>query len=339
MVLPSPLEAQVIRSALVFLFTFIVVPTSILAAERESRHLVVVSGIGGEAFYRDLFHRWAVSFLELAEDHLNFDPAHMLYLAEDPARDPQRTTGPSSKEEITRVLRAVAKNSAPEDLIMVLLIGHGTARDDRVLFNLPGPDISAAELSRLLDVFEGRRVVVINTASASGPFISMVSRPGRVVIAATSTAAENLQPRFGGHFVTAFAAPAADGDKDGRVSLLEAFAYTTGEVARDYALENRLRTEHALLDDDGDGVGSRTPGGEEPDGRLAARIFLTSSDGPGSTHPQVLALTVAARALVDRIELLKRRKQELSEPEYEAQLESLLVKLALNRRAYRKGIP
>ncbi|MDJ0957931.1 MAG: hypothetical protein QNI91_13770 [Arenicellales bacterium] len=327
------------RPVLVFLFGLVALSASTLAAERDSRHLVVVNGIGGEAFYRDLFHRWAVSFMELAEKHLNINPDQVFYLAEDPTRTPQRTTSQSRKEEIERILRLVAESSKPEDLIMLLLIGHGTARDNRILFNLPGPDMSASELSEWLDAFEGRRVIVINASSASGPFVPTVARPGRVVITATSSAAENQQPRFGGHFVTAFAAPVADRDKDGRVSLLEAFVYATGEVERDYERENRLRTEHALLDDDGDGIGTRTPGGEETDGRVAARIFMTPSDVNVSTNANVLALTVAARALVDRIELLKRRKQELSVLEYETKLESLLLQLALNRQAYRKGLP
>ena len=66
---------------------------------------------------------------------------------------------------------------------------------------------------------------------------------------------------------------------------------------------------------------------------------MTPSDVNVSTNANVLALTVAARALVDRIELLKRRKQELSVLEYETKLESLLLQLALNRQAYRNGLP
>ncbi|MDH3514580.1 MAG: hypothetical protein OEM83_06900, partial [Gammaproteobacteria bacterium] len=243
--------------------------------------------------------------------------------------------GPSRREEIASVVNTVAERSVPGDLVMVLLIGHGTARGNRILFNLPGPDISAGELSTLLDALDGRRVVLVNAASASGPFLQAVSRPGRVVITATASGAENQHPRFGGHFVTAFAAPAADADKDGRVSLLEAFAYTSREVARGYESEKRLRTEHALLDDDGDGVGTRTPGGDDADGRLAARVFLRRTDVQSPVSPQALALLVEARALVDRIELWKRRKGQMGEPVYEAQLESMLVELALNRRALR----
>jgi len=49
-----------------------------------------------------------------------------------------------------------------------------------------------------------------------------------------------------------------------------------------------------------------------------------------------LALEVDARTIVDRIESLKRRKRELPETEYVGRLESLLVELALNRRALRE---
>jgi hypothetical protein len=270
---------------------------------------------------------------------MRIDPRHVFYLGEDPARAPQSITGRSRKEAIAGVLNTVAERSAPGDLVMVVLIGHGTARGDRILFNLPGPDLSAGELSTMFDALDGRRVVLVNAASSSGPFVPAVSRPGRVVITATASGAENQHPRFGGHFVTAFAAPAADIDKDGRVSLLEAFVHTSRAVARDFESEKRLQTEHALLDDDGDGVGTRTPGSDDADGRLAARLFLSRPDVHSAVSPRTLSLMVAARALVDRIELWKRRKGELSEAAYESQLESLLVELALNRRAQRAAAP
>lgn len=314
--------------------------TSIAAAPadaRDPRHLVVVSGIGGESFYRDLFHRWALSFLDHAGEHLQFDPAQLVYLAEDPGRAPERISGRSDKVEIERTLRSVAERSEPGDLVMLLLIGHGTARGDRVLFNLPGPDLSAAELSTLLDGLDDRRVVVVNAASSSGPFIPVTSGPSRVVITATANAAENRHPRFGGHFVNAFTAPAADRDKDDRVSLLEAFVFADRQVAMGYERDKRMRTEHALLDDDGDGTGTSTPGGGNSDGRLAARIFLKTESAPDSSNPGARALSAASFDLLNRIESLKRRKREFASADYTTQLESLLVELALVRRALRGG--
>lgn len=309
--------------------------SSASADSRDPRHLVVVSGIGGESFYSNLFHRWAASFLDYASEYLKLDPTQLVYLAEDPGRAPERISGRSSKGEIEQALRAVAARSEPGDLVMVLLIGHGTARGDRILFNLPGPDLSAAELSRLLDELDQRRVVVVNAASSSGPFIPATSGPHRVVITATANAAENRHPSFGGHFVNAFAAPAADRDKDGRISLLEAFVFADSQVALGYERDKRLRTEHALLDDDGDGAGTSTPGGGGSDGSLAARIFLASEIAPGTSNPGARALSAASFSLLDSIEALKRRKRELAAAEYNSQLESLLVELALVRRALR----
>jgi len=156
------------------------------------------------------------------------------------------------------------------------------------------------------------------------------------LITATANTAENQHTRFGGHFVDAFAEDAADTDKDKQVSLLEAFHYANREVARGFETEGRIRTEHAMLDDDGDGAGSRNPDADEGDGMLAARVHLqapAAADTPAGR--EALALQIEARRLVDKIEETKRKKRSMETADYLDQLESLLVKLALNRRAYR----
>src|SRR5690606_37556321 len=227
----------------------------------------------------------------------------------------------------------IAAASAPGDEVMVVLIGHGTARGERVLFNIPGPDISAAELGELLDAMPKRRIAVVNTASSSGPFIEALSGPERVIVTATSSASENLAPRFGGHFVTSFT-DEADRDKDGRVSLREAFVHATTMVEQDFERERRIRTEHALLDDDGDGVGSRTLD-DGADGDLAARWYLTPGEYfDGSDEARRLA--AESQRLVDQIGLLKRRHLQMTAEEDEAELEHLLVVLALTRRTRRE---
>ena len=49
--------------------------------------------------------------------------------------------------------------------------------------------------------------------------------------------------------------PAADSDKDGRISLWEAFAYASTLVKQYYEQRGQLSTERPVLDDTGDGVG------------------------------------------------------------------------------------
>lgn len=299
-------------------------------------HLAIVSGLGGESYYSDLFHRWAATLNEVATTRLGISPARVIRLAEDPSRDPEFISAVSRKEHVLDAIQRLGEASGEGDVVAFVYLGHATASGKRALLNLPGPDLSAAELAAALDGLAGRTVAVVIAAPSSSPFIEALSGPGRIVITATSNTAENQHTRFGGHFVDAFAEDAADLDKDKQVSLLEAFRYATREVARSFETEGRIRTEHAMLDDDGDGEGSRDPGTERGDGMLAARAHL---EAPAVTDTaagrEALALQIQARRLVDRIEAIKRKKRSLESADYLEQLEALLVELALNRRAFR----
>jgi hypothetical protein len=331
-----------VRVALVLLLTSagIAGPRPAPAEAQPRDHLLVITGIGGEVYYGDLFHRWATTLVEVAIDRLAIPSERIVYLGERVERNPEMISARSDRSNVLAAVRALTTRSRPGDRVLIVLIGHGTARGQRALFNLPGPDLSAEALAAELAPLSDRVVAVVNTAPASGAFVGPLSAPGRVVITATSGQAENQHTVFAAHFVDAFAEDGADADKDDRVSLLEAFQYARREVDRAYRLEKRLLTEHALLDDDGDGVGTRRPGPDTLDGALARRFQIApaDSDDPETSQGRFrLALQVEARRLVDRIELLKRRKLGLQEADYQQRLETLLVELALNRRAYRDG--
>ncbi len=305
-------------------------------ARAAEPHLVIVSGLGGEQYYSDLFHRWATTLHQVASNRLGISSARVIRLAEDPARDPEFIAAESRKEQVLGAVDRLGQSAQEGDVVAFVYLGHATASGGRAMLNLPGPDLSAAELAAALDALAGRTVVAVIAAPSSAPFIEALSAPGRIVITATANVAENQHTRFGGHFVDAFAEDAADLDKDKQVSLLEAFRYASREVARGFETEGRIRTEHAMLDDDGDRAGSREPGTDEGDGMLAARVHLqapTAADTPAGR--EALALQIQARRLVDRIEATKRKKRSLETAEYLQQLETLLVELALNRRAYR----
>lgn len=299
-------------------------------------HLIIVTGLGGERYYSDLFHRWAATLTEVATTRLGISPGRVIRLAEDPSRDPEFIAAVSRKANVIDVIHRLSETSAEGDVVALVYLGHATARGDRALLNLPGPDLSAAELAAALDMLAGKTVVVVIAAPASAPFVETLSAPGRIVITATSNTSENQHTRFGGHFVDAFAEDAADLDKDKQVSMLEAFRYATREVARVFDTEGRIATEHAMLDDNGDRTGSRNPDGDGGDGVLAARVHLQALVGANTAAGgEALALQIQARRLVDRIEEVKRNKRSLESVDYLRQLEDLLVELALNRRAYR----
>lgn len=304
---------------------------------RAAPGLLVVTGIGGEEAYAQQFRRWALEMLDAAADHLALASDRIVWLCESPARDPDRCAGESRRDAVLAQLERLAHGG--DGPLLVLLIGHGTARDERALFNLPGPDLSAGALSRALDALPGRRVAVVNTAPASAPFAAVLAAPGRIVITATATAAENDHTVFAGPFVAAFAGSAADADKDGRVSLLEAFRFAAAEVARGYAGKQQLATEHALLEDSGDGQGSRDPTPDGADGALAAQFHLALARGAASDSPLVRSLEREARELVAQVAALRRQRVVLPLARYEQALERLLLALALNRRALREAMP
>jgi hypothetical protein len=144
--------------------------------------------------------------------------------------------------------------------------------------------------------------------------------------------------------VDAFTGNGADADKDQRVSLLEAFEYARREVQRFYEQDRRLLTEHAVLDDNGDGVGSSDPSPDAGDGAVARTLFLgtggeeTSAAAPRGREadPRLAALRQERRDVERTLEALKARKERTPRGQYEEELERLLVELALKDEAIRE---
>ena len=139
-----------------------------------------------------------------------------------------------------------------------MLIGHGTFDGKTTKFNLRGPDVTAADLARWLKPFS-RPLVVVDTTSCSAPLINTLSGSNRVVVTATRSGYEENFTHFGHFLAEALSDPEADLDKDHQVSLLEAFLTAARQTAEFYKTEGRIATEHALLDDNGDGLGTPDP--------------------------------------------------------------------------------
>src|SRR5690606_416612 len=97
-----------------------------------------------------------------------------------------------------------------------------------------GPDITASELANLLDRVPARRQLVVNMTSASGASIAQLQKANRVVITATRTGMEKNATIFARYWVEALRDPAADADKNGSVSALEAFRYADQKTATYY---------------------------------------------------------------------------------------------------------
>jgi hypothetical protein len=317
------------RCALVIVAVLMAAP-----AAAQTVHLMVVVGLAGDPEHGELFRRWASTLVDGASGRLGVDREHILYLTEQPDQDAKRATGKSTRQEVARAFATLAKRAKADDVVFVVLIGHGTFDGKVAKFNLPGPDMTPADFEPLLKGLPAKHVVFVNTASASGPFLAELSAPGRTIVTATRSGAERFATLFGGHFIDALMSDAADADKNRRVSVLEAFNAARAGVARAYEQEGIMLTEHPLLDDSGDRQGSADPKADGKNGRVASMLSLgtATSAEPLPADPTLRALYEERRALESRVEGLKLLKIGMEPARYAAELEQLLTDLAMKSK-------
>jgi hypothetical protein len=323
-----PLERIAVkRGRLIRLITLGLVlwaPLAARAQTNEERDLILVIGAPGEPEYARQFSAAAELWQQAA------------------ARGGLRTTviglepvsGENDRARLQRVLAGEVSREAGE--LWLVFLGHGTFDGRSAKFNLRGPDISAEDLAAALKPCH-RPLAIIQCASASGPFLPALSAPGRVIVTATRSGDEVNATRFGGYLAQAIADPSADLDKDGQTSLLEAWLMAARLTGQSYKEQGLLATEHSLLDDNGDGLG--TP----PEWFHGVRAVKTAEGGKSvdgvRAHQKVLVrgeseqkLAPAARGRRDELEehlgALRAKKAGLNEDDYYRQLEAILVEMA-----------
>lgn len=272
-------------------------------------YAVVVSGASGGDAYAKKYDGWRSTLVGTLTASLGYAGDHVIALRE------------ASREQIVRVFDDLRKRLTKDDRLFIALIGHGTAEGDVAKFNLVGPDMTARDWADLLKPIDAR-LVVVDMTSASFPFLRHLARPGRIVITATDSTAQEFETIFPEFFIKAFTDAAADGDKDGRVSLFEAFVYANTNVRTWFDRQNRLPTERALLDDDGDGVG-REAGNLGPDGAVAKLTYLQAAR-VAANDPLAKRQADLESAIAD----LKGRRATMPAAAYDAELERLLTELA-----------
>lgn len=299
------------------------------SAAAAERYAIVISGASGDERYSAQQKKWRNELEAFLTTNFAFDEANLVFLDENADGSLKATA-----ENVRRVFGDLRRRTTRDDMVFVLLVGHGTYDGFDAKFNLVGPDLTAPEWKALLDGVAAR-LVVVNSTAASFPFLEQLSRQGRVVITATDSAQQRFATVFPEYFIRALADRSSDLDKDGRVSIWEAFTSASGGVRQHYERLGQLSTERSVLDDDGDGVGreAEAPG---QDGSLARALYLDPERSTGSGDPVVAALERQRAALEKQLEDLKGRRNELPEDKYQAELESIFIELARIGQEIRK---
>jgi hypothetical protein len=301
-----------------------------LAASAETRFALIVSGASGGEKYAEQLKQWRSSLQTALVNRYGFEAANVRVLTDESVTG--GTTG--SAANVKAALTEIRKVATKDDLLLVVLLGHGTFDGEAAKFNLVGPDLTATDWNQLLSTIPAR-LVLVNTTEASFPFLDALKAKGRVVITATNSAAQKYATVFPEYFVKALSEASTDLDKNGRTSILEAFEATSLAVKQYYEQRGQLSTERALIDDNGDGQG-REQGAEGADGGFARLWSLDAEPAAATTNPELAALIKQQRSLEASAEELKLKKGDMAPAEWQAAYEKLMLELARVSQEIRK---
>lgn len=298
--------------------------SSTVQADEPRTSVVVVVGAEGTAEFGEQFKTWAERWNVAAKR----GKADCVVLGLEP--EGEKSDRDLLHEHLTQLA------PASTEPLWLILIGHGTYDGKTARFNLRGEDITAADLGAWLNSVQ-RPLAIANCSSCSAPFLTALSGSNRVTISATKAGQEYNFARFGDYLSTAIGDPAGDLDKDEQTSLLEAFVVASARLREFYKRESRLATEHPLIDDNADRLGTpadwfeglrplkAAKAGATLDGGLARQFVLVRN-----ARDEQLSAEVRARrdALERDLAALRNKKAMMMEAEYFEQLEVILVELA-----------
>lgn len=263
---------------------------------------VTIAGLGGDADYEQRFEGLA------AEADKSLRAA---------GGDAEVTTlkgAEATQVAIRACFDKVASAAKPTDVLVALLIGHGSFDGVDYKFNIPGPDLTAAAFGRMLDRVPAARQLVVDATSASGAVLKPLTHAGRIVVTATRDGMEHNATVFARFWVEALHDNAADTDKNDAVTALEAFNYAQHKTARFYEEQKRIATEHPVLSD-----------------AAHAGSFVVVRFGAAAAaaaDPAKKALVAKRDELEGKIDALKQQKNMMDPGNYKAQLTVLLIQLA-----------
>jgi hypothetical protein len=311
--------SEVRRSFLALVATILLIPSTGRAQERFA---LIVSGATGGPTYARQYKQWCDTLSQTLAETMKFDASRVTVLAE--GEDPASA---STAANVRRAINTVRDTMSRNDLFLIVLIGHGTSDGPDAKFNLVGPDLEAAEWGSLVKAIPGR-LVLVNTTGGSFPFIERLAGPRRVIITATNSSVQKYDTVFPDYFIRALTGDESDIDKNGRVSILEAFNGASSAVRRHYQQRGQLSTEHAVIDDNGDGVG-REAASQGEDGSLASRTYLDVAAPDAAPTDEVLLQLLQQRATLEaEIEELRIKRAFMQQAEYAKEFERLMIAVA-----------
>ncbi|HEX5104485.1 MAG TPA: hypothetical protein VFV87_11770 [Pirellulaceae bacterium] len=270
------------------------------AAPPAVRRALIVCGLPGDAEHRELFAESVESLVTGLTTHHGFALENVaLYwgdeIAEGDGPALKSSRGIATRESLAEGAESLQASLRANDTLWVFVFGHSHYDGRHAWLNIAGPDLNNQEFGRFFEGLKCREQVFFITTSASGFYLKPLAAAGRVVIVATEPDLEVNETLFPHTLVKALADPPPylefDADRDGKLTLLDAYLWSARDIAQQYVTGELLATEHSLLDDTGDGRGTELQINylsEELGGRLkAGQDWPAPPTGDGALARQI----------------------------------------------------
>lgn len=228
------------------------------------RRALILCGLAGDEEHRKLFADTVEMLATGLTKHHGFAAENIRTLWGDEAQGKDgpavAASQPATRESIAETAGQLVAASQPEDGLWVFVLGHAHYDNRLSWINLQGPDLSHIEFGKLFVGLPCREQVFFITTPVSGFFARSLSAPLRVVITATEADHEVNETIFPHKLARNLAEPPAlkefDVNEDGQATLFDLYLLTAKQTLEDYAANEFLATEHALIEDNGDGRGT-----------------------------------------------------------------------------------
>jgi len=236
---------------------------------------LIICGISGDEPHYEKFWTLGTDLYYALRDKCGYPEDRIFFLFEEKPQGQQIVRATSRKADIIKAFVELKQKLRPKDKLLIFIAGH--ADDEKrahTTFHLPGPDMTDEDLGKLVDTLPVKRITTVVTTPVSGHAMRYLAKPGRITITATKADKELSETVFPYCFVKAFEDETADQNADGLLSVLEIFRYAKEKVLDFYLEKNIICTEHAMIDDDGDGIGARAVDENAKDGKRAEQEYF-----------------------------------------------------------------
>ena len=239
-------------------------PSADAAKEVGRGRALIVCGLSGDTERHKIFAETTAKLhaAMVSRFGVNVENVELLFGDEPQTTDPEviKSSRRATREELEKAAASICQNLHKEDTLWVVVVGHCHYDGRHAWLNLPGPDLQQFEFAKLFEGVVAARQVFILTTSTSGIFIKPLSSKQRIIITATEADWETNETEFPHELARLLSEPPStsltDVDEDGVISLFDLYITVSRNLAQSYVERELLATEHALLDDNGDGRGT-----------------------------------------------------------------------------------